>query len=49
MAIPSAIHTHDKQFHQPPDNNICQITLQMMAITSATRQQHLPKQNKIVA
>ena len=26
MAIPSTIHTHGRQFHQPPGNNIGQKT-----------------------
>ena len=36
MAIPSAILTHSRQFHQPPGNNICQIALQWW-------QQHQPQ------
>ena len=46
MAIPSAIHTHGRQFHQPPGNNICQNNTTNGGKTSATRQQHLPKKIK---
>ena len=51
MAIQSAIHTHSRQFHQPPGNNICQKhhynggnNISHKAITPAKN-----KQNKTVA